>query len=52
MNSEKSYFPLPMTEKLNPRGGPSTRKKYTSACKVERVRQVVAGARQSDVARA
>ena len=41
-----------MTEKSNPGGGPSTRKKYTSAFKAERVRQLAAGARQSDVARA
>ena len=41
-----------MTEKLNPGEGPFTRKKYTSACKAERVRQVAAGTRQSDVARA
>ena len=41
-----------MTEKSNLGGGPSTRKKYTPAFKAECVRQVAAGARQSDVARA
>ena len=41
-----------MTEKPNPGGAPSTRKKYTPAFKAECVRQVAAGARQSDVARA
>ena len=41
-----------MTEKLNPGGLPATRKKYTSAFKAECVRQVAAGARQTDVARA
>ena len=41
-----------MTENLNPGGLPATRKKYTPACKAECVRQVAAGARQSDVARA
>ena len=41
-----------MTEKSNPGGVPSTRKKYTLAFKAECVRQVAAGARQSDVARA
>ena len=41
-----------MTEKSNPGGAPSTRKKYTPAFKAEGVRQVAAGARQSDVARA
>ena len=41
-----------MTEKLNPGGLPATRKKYTPAFKAECVRQVVAGARQTDVARA
>ena len=39
-----------MTEKLNPGGLPATRKKYTPAFKAECVRQVAAGARQSDVA--
>jgi transposase len=33
-------------------GPPLTRKKYTSAYKAECVRQVAAGARQTDVARA
>ncbi|HEX8504672.1 MAG TPA: transposase [Hymenobacter sp.] len=41
-----------MNEKLNPGGSPSTRRKYTPAFKTECVRQVAAGARQSDVARA
>ena len=41
-----------MTEKLNPGGGPSTRKKYTLVFKAGCVRQAAAGARQSDVARA
>ncbi len=41
-----------MTEKLNLGGLPATRKKYTPAFKAECVRQVAAGARQSDVARA
>ena len=41
-----------MTEKLNPGGLPATRKKYTPAFKAECVRQVAAGTRQSDVARA
>jgi transposase len=41
-----------MTEK-NPVGGqPATRRKYTPTFKAECVRQVVAGARQTDVARA
>ncbi|WP_218134792.1 transposase [Hymenobacter lapidiphilus] len=41
-----------MTEKLNFSGLPATRKKYTPAFKAECVRQVAAGARQTDVARA
>ena len=41
-----------MTEKSNPGGAPFTRKKYTPAFKAECVRQVAAGTRQSDVARA
>ena len=41
-----------MTEKANPGGLPATRKKYTPAFNAECVRQVAAGARQSDVARA
>ena len=41
-----------MTEKLNPGGLPATRKKHTPAFKAECVRQVAAGARQTDVARA
>jgi transposase len=40
-----------MTEKVNPGGAPTARKKYTPAFKAECVRQVAAGARQSDVAR-
>ena len=41
-----------MTDKLNPGGLPTTRKKYTPAFKAECVRQVTAGARQTDVAHA
>lgn len=41
-----------MTEKLNLGGLPATRRKYTPAFKAECVRQVAAGARQTDVARA
>lgn len=41
-----------MTEKMHPGGLPTTRKKHTPAFKAECVRQVAAGARQSDVARA
>jgi len=41
-----------MTEKLNPSGLPATRKKCTLAFKAACVRQVAAGARQNDVARA
>ena len=41
-----------MTEKLNPVGTSISRKKYTPAFKAECVRQVAAGARQNDVARA
>ena len=41
-----------MTEKLNPGGPPTTRKKYTPAFKAKCIRQVAAGARQTDVARA
>ena len=41
-----------MPDKLLPSGSPLTRKKYTSAFKAECVRQVAAGARQTDVARA
>ena len=41
-----------MNEKLNPSGVPATRKKYTPAFKAECVRQVAAGARQTDVTRA
>ena len=40
-----------MTDNSNPNGLPLTRKKYTSAFKAECVRQVAAGARQTDVAR-
>ena len=40
-----------MTEKPNPGGAPSTRKKYTPAFKAEGVQQVAAGVRQSDAAR-
>ena len=41
-----------MPNKTLPSGSPLTRKKYTSAFKAECVRQVAAGARQPDVARA
>ena len=41
-----------MTEKLNAGGLPAIRRKYTPTFKAECVRQVAAGARQSDVARA
>ena len=41
-----------MNEKLSPGGVPTTRRKYTPAFKAECVRQVAAGARQTDVARA
>ena len=41
-----------MTEQLNPGGLPTTREKYTPAFNAECVRQVAAGARQTDVARA
>ena len=41
-----------MPDKLLSNGLPLTRKKYTSAFKAECVRQVAAGARQTDVARA
>ncbi|SET96977.1 hypothetical protein [Hymenobacter actinosclerus] len=41
-----------MTEKLNPGGLPATRKKYAPAFKTGCVRQVAAGARQTDEARA
>lgn len=41
-----------MTEKPPIGGQPATRRKYTPAFKAECVRQVAAGARQSDVARA
>ncbi|MGI4741242.1 MAG: transposase [Janthinobacterium lividum] len=41
-----------MPDKTIPSGPPLTRKKYTSAFKAECVRQVAAGARQTDVARA
>jgi len=51
-DSEKSYLPLPMTEKKLVDGQPVTRRKYTPAFKAECVRQVAAGARPSDVARA
>ncbi len=41
-----------MNEKLTSGGLPTTRRKYTPAFKAEWVRQVAAGARQTDVARA
>jgi transposase len=40
-----------MPDKITQSGSPLTRKKYTSAFKAECVRQVAAGARQTDVAR-
>ena len=40
-----------MTEKRNPGGLPTTRREYKPAFKAECVRQVAAGARQTDVAR-
>jgi transposase len=51
-DSAKSYLPLPMTDKKPSSGPPVTRKKYTPAFKAECVRQVAAGARQTEVARA
>jgi len=41
-----------MPDKTLPSGPPLARKKYTPAFKAECVRQVAAGARQTDVARA
>ncbi len=41
-----------MTDKPNPGGLPATRKKYTPAFKAGCMRQVAAGARQTDAARA
>ncbi|GAB3636727.1 hypothetical protein GCM10027422_23170 [Hymenobacter arcticus] len=41
-----------MPDKTLPSGSPLTRKKYTPAFKADCVRQVAAGARQTDVARA
>jgi transposase len=41
-----------MPDKTLPSGSPLTSKKYTLAFKAECVRQVAAGARQTDVARA
>ncbi|TVT39288.1 transposase [Hymenobacter setariae] len=41
-----------MPDKTLPSGSPLTRKKYTPAFKAECVRQVAAGARQTDMARA
>lgn len=41
-----------MSDKTLPSGSPLTRKQYTPAFKAECVRQVAAGARQTDVARA
>ena len=38
-----------MPDKTNPSGSPLTRKKYTPAFKAECVRQIAAGARQTDV---
>lgn len=41
-----------MSNKVIPSGPPLTRKKYTPAFKAECVRQVAAGARQTDIAHA
>ena len=41
-----------MPDNSNSSGSPLTRKKYAPAFKAECVRQVAAGARQTDVARA
>ena len=41
-----------MPDNSNLSGPPLTRKKHTPAFKAERMRQVAAGARQTDVARA
>ena len=41
-----------MPDKTISSGSPLTRKKYTPAFKAECVRQIAAGARQTDVARA
>lgn len=41
-----------MLDKITVSGSPLTRKKYTPASKAECVRQVAAGLRQTDVARA
>jgi len=51
-DSGKSYLPLLMPNNNNPSGSPLTHKKYTLAFKTECVRQMAAGARQTDVARA
>lgn len=51
-DSEKSYLPLPMPDKKLVDDQPVTRKKYTPAFRAECVRQVAAGARQTNVARA
>lgn len=52
MDREKSYLPLPMTDK-KPVDGPSViRKKYMPAFKAECIHQAAAGARPTDVARA
>lgn len=52
IDSAKAYLPRPMLDKMIPSGSPPTRKKYTPAFKDECVRQVAAGARQTDVAHA
>jgi transposase len=50
IDSGKSYFALLMSTKMISSGRPLTREKYMPAFKTERVRLVVAGARQTDVA--
>jgi transposase len=51
-DSGKSYLPLLKSTKVISSGPPLTRKKYTPAFEAECMRQVAAGARQTDVARA
>ena len=51
-DSDKSYLPLPMSTKVISSGLPLARRKFTPAFKAECIRQVAAGARQTDVARA
>lgn len=51
-DKDTSYLPLLIPDKTILSGPWLTRKKYTPAFKAECVRQVAAGARQTDVARA